>query len=103
MTAIERIFHIMAENGLSAYSVAKSTGIANSTISDWKKGKGKPSTDNIVALADLFNVSTDYLLGRTEDPRPISMIDDLQDQSLTDDERQAVEAYLSVYRQNKEK
>lgn len=103
MTAIERIFHIMDEKGLSAYAVAKSTGIANSTISDWKKGKGKPSTDNIVALADLFNVSTDYLLGRTEDPRPISMIDDLQGQGLTDDERRAVEAYLGVYRQNKEK
>ena len=36
-------------------------------IYDWKVGKSKPSTDELCILADYFNVSADYLLGRTNE------------------------------------
>ena len=97
MDTIDRIFKTMKEKQLSAYAVSKNTGIANSTISDWKKGKGRPSADNIAALADYFNVSTDYLLGRTDNPSfaPPTLV-------LTPDEQAAVEAFLAVYRAKKD-
>lgn len=99
----ERVQHLVKKNNTSINKVLSVCGLNQSLMTDVKNKGVIPSAEKIVALADHFDVSTDYLLGRTEDPRPISVIDDLQDQSLTDDERQAVEAYLNIYRQNKEK
>lgn len=98
----ERVTSLCEQNNDTITAVALKLGLSRSTPTSWKNGR-VPSADAVLKLADYFNVSTDYLLGRTEDPRPISVIDDLQDQSLTDDERQAVKAYLGIYRQNKEK
>ena len=42
------------------------TGIKRNTWSNWENGKSEPSQENLFKIADFFNVSTDYLLGRTE-------------------------------------
>lgn len=99
----ERVQHLVKKNGTSVNRVLLSCGLNPNLMNDVKSKGVIPSAEKIVALADHFDVSTDYLLGRTEDSRPISIIDDLQGQSLTDDERRAVEAYLNIYRQNKDK
>ena len=36
--------------------------LSNSAITDWKKGKAKPSTEAVIKLADYFGVTTDYIL-----------------------------------------
>jgi len=48
-------------HGITAYKVAKDTGIATATLSDWKKGKSKPKQDKMQKIADYFNVSIEYL------------------------------------------
>ena len=35
---------------------------------DWEYGRNKPGFDSLVSLADYFNVSIDYLVGRTNNP-----------------------------------
>lgn len=50
----------------SAYRVAKETGVTQSTLSDWKRGRSTPKADNMKKLADHFNVSVDYLMTGTE-------------------------------------
>jgi len=52
---------LMKLNGYSAYKVSIETGIAQSTLSDWKKGKSIPKADKLQKIADLFNVSLEYL------------------------------------------
>ena len=52
---------LMKANGYTAYKVSRETGIAQSTLSDWKKGKSTPKTDKLQKIADLFNVSLHYL------------------------------------------
>lgn len=52
---------LMKEFGYTAYKVSMETGIAQSTLSDWKKGKSTPKTDKLQRIADLFNVSLEYL------------------------------------------
>jgi repressor LexA len=47
---------------VSAYRVAKDTGIANTLFSDWKSGKSKPKADKLKILADYFGVSIEYFL-----------------------------------------
>ena len=44
-------------------------GIAEGAISNLEKGKRSPSIEIAVALADFFDVSLDYLVGRSNDPR----------------------------------
>ena len=55
-------------NKTPAY-VGRELGIDKSTISCWKARKTKPSDVNAQKIADYFNVSTDYLLGRTDNPK----------------------------------
>ncbi len=52
---------LIQKHGVSAYKVAKETGVTQSTLSDWKRGRSTPKTDNMKKLADYFGVSLDYL------------------------------------------
>jgi transcriptional regulator with XRE-family HTH domain len=59
---------LMKAHGYTAYKVSVETGIAQSTLSDWKKGKSTPKADKMQKIADLFNVSVDYLMtGKEKD------------------------------------
>lgn len=62
-----RLKELREESGLSQYSFAAKLGIAQSTVGNWEAGKREPNLDMIGRLADFFKVSTDYLLGRTDD------------------------------------
>ncbi|HBH0239031.1 TPA: helix-turn-helix transcriptional regulator [Clostridioides difficile] len=59
---INRILDLMKKNNITAKQLTNDLEISNSSVSDWKKGKGKPSSDAIVKMAEYFNVTTDYLL-----------------------------------------
>jgi transcriptional regulator with XRE-family HTH domain len=48
--------------------LAERSGLQSSAISHFETGNRKPSFDNLKRLADALGVSTDYLLGRTNDP-----------------------------------
>lgn len=48
--------------GYKDASVAKETGITKSTFSDWKSGRSVPKREKLQKIADLFNVSLDYLM-----------------------------------------
>ena len=61
---------------LSQESVASFLGITQQAYANYERGARKPDPDTLVKLADLFNVSVDYLLGREqkkEAPSPIDM------------------------------
>ena len=53
-------------NRLTQREVAKRLGISQPSYIRYEKGKAEPSLENLVKLADLFDVSVDYLLGRTD-------------------------------------
>ena len=44
------------EKHVSAYKVSKETGVHQSTLSDWKRGKATPKVDKLQKIADYFNV-----------------------------------------------
>lgn len=53
---------LMKANGCTAYQVSKATGIAQSTLSDWKSGKSVPKADKLQKIADFFGVPVEYLM-----------------------------------------
>ena len=62
----ERLSDIISIKNMNPNKVANGTGISSSLINYYVKGEKKPSTDNLAKIADFFNVSADYLLGRTD-------------------------------------
>lgn len=60
---------LLQKYGVSAYKVAKETGVTQSTLSDWKRGRSTPKSENMKKLADYFGVSIDYLMSGKEDPQ----------------------------------
>lgn len=84
MFEYDRLKKILDERGLTAYKVSKDTGIAQTSFSDWKKGKSKPSAEKIKILSDYLGVSLEYLLGGNADemlsnPEPFSGFDSAED------------------------
>lgn len=53
-------------NNLSQRQVADYLGITQPSYIRYENGKAEPSLENLVKLADLFDVSVDYLLGRKD-------------------------------------
>jgi len=58
-----------ARQGLTKTQVSKKIGVSLETYSSYLKGSAIPS-DKLTILADMFGVSCDYLLGRTNDNCP---------------------------------
>ena len=50
--------------GYSQSVLAKKLNVTRSAVNAWEMGISVPSTQSLVELADIFDVSTDYLLGR---------------------------------------
>lgn len=49
--------------------VSKQLKVSRYTVYSYEKGKTDPTLDSLVILADYFDVTLDYLLGRTDEPR----------------------------------
>ena len=49
--------------GYTQEKVAEKVGVSRSAVSRWEQGEIEPKVQNLVAVAALLNVSTDYLLG----------------------------------------
>lgn len=59
----ERIKHLREQSALTQAELAKKLGITRSSVNAWEMGISVPSTQYVVELAEIFEVSTDYLLG----------------------------------------
>ena len=51
--------------------VAKDIGLSERAYQDLEYGTFKPNYENIIKLCRYFNVSADYLLGLSDEPRPL--------------------------------
>ncbi|MED1205613.1 helix-turn-helix domain-containing protein [Heyndrickxia acidicola] len=64
MRELRKTFHLTQQD------VADHLGKAKSTVAGYEKGVRRPKLDDLNKLADLFNTSTDYILGITDDKAP---------------------------------
>lgn len=49
--------------------LSKECGISRRLVNYYLRGEKSPTLENLIALADFFDVSLDYLTGRSDDPR----------------------------------
>lgn len=57
-----KFVELLNKKGVTAYRVAKDTGISATVFSEWKKGKSNPKAEKLKILADYFGVSIEYFL-----------------------------------------
>lgn len=64
-----RIKYLRESKDISQAKLAKEIGVSAGNVGDWEREKAKPGADAIIAIANFFNVSTDWLLtGRGKGP-----------------------------------
>lgn len=70
MDIYERVQHLAKNQGLSVRELGNKLNIGPTTLYKWKKQT--PKSDILIKVADYFGVSTDYLLGRSDDKYDLS-------------------------------
>ena len=64
----ERLIQLKTDNNLLQKDIAQGAGLALRTYQYYEKGERKPDSETIIKLANFFDVSSDYLLGLTDNP-----------------------------------
>lgn len=62
----QRLVELRAEQKLSQYKLAEILGFSRGQIANYEQGSREPDHETLQQFADFFNVSVDYLLGRTD-------------------------------------
>lgn len=62
----QRLKQLRTERQISQSELASALNISNRTISMYEQGNSEPNVETLSKIADFFNVTTDYLIGRTE-------------------------------------
>lgn len=86
-----RFKELRKEKNIRQAELAKMLGVKQTAVSKWESGVAVPAADKLSALADFYDVSVDYLLGRTKFYYP-----DKVGEFLTDDEKLLVKNYRNL-------
>ncbi|WP_459904802.1 helix-turn-helix domain-containing protein [Enterococcus thailandicus] len=102
MDLYERISYLSKKQGLSVFDLAEKLGLSRNAIYSWKKSS--PKADTLEKVANYFNVSIDYLVGREEKNNTSIASDDLDKildnaksfdgKPITENDKEAIRLFL---------
>ncbi len=90
----ERIKTLRLAKSISQVDLAVMLNVSKQSVSNWENDNIQPSIDMLIRLADIFNVSTDYLLGR-------DIRRNLDTDNLTDSELEHIQIIINDIRRHK--
>ena len=113
MTVFERVKILAKNRSKTMKQVTLDLGYSENYFYRLKSGK-HPSAENLKEFADYFNVSVDYLLGRTENPNPVdknqltveealSSVMSSDGKPLTENDREILSGIIEAYLEKKNK
>ena len=79
---MNRLRELRIEKGLLQSDIAKIVGKKDRIIGFYETGERDPSTETVLKLAEFFNVSTDYLLGKSDIRNPGQQIDGVLNEAM---------------------
>lgn len=94
---MNRIKLLRKSRGFSQVRMADILGVTRSAVSMWEIDQSQPDGEMLVRIANLFGVSTDYLLGRDAQTEKPAISD-----GLTDDERELLRLYRTLNAEGQE-
>ena len=87
----ERLKELRKKANFTQVEVAEKLGISQPAYASWERGAKKPTHDNLVKIAQILNVSVDYLLGNSEEKSDdldnIELLFRMNSKGLTEDEK----------------
>ena len=69
-----RLRELRNNSGLTQSELANKLGVSGQTILNWENGIHEPNINHLIQLADLFDVSVDYLIERKNNDKSIDVI-----------------------------
>lgn len=72
----ERLKSLRKKYGYTQFSLAETLGVSKETVAMWETGKRTPDFETLIRLSDLFDVRTDYILGKSNDSSSAKLSDD---------------------------
>ena len=91
-----RLKELRLEKNLTQLEVGQAIGTSQRNIGRWENGENEPAAFYVKALADFFNVSTDYLLGIEDDFGAKIQSTPAPSTALTAEERELLEGYREI-------
>lgn len=103
----ERLKELRKQAHLTQVELASKLGIVQSSYADWERGKKKPTQDNLVKIAQILNVSVDYLVGNSEEKADeldnIELLFRMNSKGLTDEEKDIFRKELVEFMEERKK
>ena len=72
----ERLKLLRKKHGYTQVSLAETLGVSKGTVAMWETGKRTPDFETLIKLSDLFDVRTDYILGKSNYASSAKLSDD---------------------------
>jgi len=82
----ERLKKLRKEKRITQEELGKKVNVTKVSISGYENGNRNPDTETLQKLADFFDVTTDYLLGRTDKPNSVNKDEDEFQKFINDPE-----------------
>lgn len=105
----ERLKELRKQAHLTQVELAKRLGIGQSSYADWERGKKNPTQENLIKLAQILNVSVDYLVGNSDEENANKELEDIEllfrmnSKGLTDEEKEIFKKELIEFMEERKK
>ena len=109
MSIAERILTLRKSKGMSQEQLAEAVGVSRQAVSKWESEQASPDPEKIIAMSEIFGVTTDYLLkgiepekeeAKTEEKKTEDThmtVGDVLDQKILTGENKAKAKKISKY------
>ena len=103
----ERLKNLRKQAHLTQVDVAEKLGISQQAYASWERGVKKPTQENLVKIAQILNVSIDYLVGNSEEKSDeldnIELLFCMNSKGLTDEEKEVFKKELIEFMEERKK
>ena len=103
----ERLKDLRKQAGLTQVDVAEKLGISQPAYASWERGVKKPTQENLVKIAQILNVSVDYLVGNSEEKTDeldnIELLFRMNSKGLTNEDKKVFKKELIEFMEERKK
>lgn len=100
----QRLKKLREEKDLTQAQVAKILGVSRTTYTQYETGKSEPDLATVSKLAEIYETSVDFLLGKTDIPTPIETIAAHHDgEDWTEEELEEIERFKEFVKMKRQK
>lgn len=105
----ERLKNLRKQAHLTQIDVAEKLGISQPAYASWERGAKKPTQDNLVKIAQVLNVSIDYLVGNSDvninedELENVEFLFRMNSKGLTDEEKKIFKKELIEFMEERKK